>query len=179
MADIKFDVNKFKSQIRGIVKDAPFERIGRVAVKGIKDSVRRGISPVTGKPIPELSPNTIARRDKLDKINRTSKFYRPDESNLTFTGQLLNSLNSEVISKSGQTKVRIFPEDRGRFPVIGLRGKPLSDIPNSEIAKNLEEGDPTKRQPPRPFLGIDQKTSEQVKSILRAHIDQALIKLNR
>lgn len=47
---------------------------------------------------PDLKPSTIKNRKYLAKFNTTHKDYRAEKSNLTLTGELLNSLRVKFIT---------------------------------------------------------------------------------
>lgn len=178
MASVKINTNRIRKQVKQILETAPFDRIGRIVVASIKESVRRGISPATGRPIPPLAESTIDRKRKLSRINSTSKFYQEGKSNLTFTGQLLNNLTHASFQSPDLLKIRIFTNPTDRRPLNGLRGGKLETTDNLRVQQSVEKGDSTKSQPPRPYLGLDERTRREVNQILQNHISAEINKIN-
>ena len=93
---IEFDKNKLLEQIGNALQKIDLERAARFVVNNIKDNTRKGKSVVTDSAFKALSPYTIEKRKKLGQTNRTHPKFKPNFSNLTLTGQLLNALTFQV-----------------------------------------------------------------------------------
>lgn len=172
MAKINFNTKKLTKEINGIVKSAPYERIGRAVVKDIKDKTRAGISPITGSPFTPLSESWIKRKSRLAPFqSKLSKFYSKGRSNLTFSGQLLNALTSLVTRKPDEVTINIFTKNTKRTPYRGIRKprlQPLS-ITNREVEEQVSET--------RPYIGLSDDAENQVNRILRLHIKNSIARL--
>lgn len=102
---------KLRLRVGRAIKDAKTEK---EFTKLVVEETRRGsIEPV-------LKPSTISNRRRLAKYNRTHKDYIATKSNLTFTGQLLNSLRS--IFRASRLEYIISPGNRERRPYKYERG---------------------------------------------------------
>lgn len=144
------DVAKFSKSLKDVVKKAESQglltNVAGYAIrlivqrtrdgKGVK---RPGSSPYRLKP---LSASYIAFRRK----NRSalSPFTSPSKSNLTFTGQLLNSL----VLKKGATTITITPS--------GIRDDGKS---NAEVARRVSKA--------RPFLALSKGEQREVADFFR------------
>lgn len=85
-------------------------------------------------------------------LNKTGSLFAPDRSNLTLTGQMLDSLKSFV--NVGKKTVTVAPTGKRR-PV----GKRRRVLKNTEVAEFVAENG-------RPFLGLDDKGIKRVKRIV-------------
>lgn len=109
------------------------EDIHRLTTKNLK----RGIitdGEVTGTVDP-LSKEWIKRRKKLATVNETASWFAPAKSNLTFTGQLIESLSF----KTQGTIVRIFFSNNKRVPYTNLNGTQGKSISNKKLSEYLAE----------------------------------------
>lgn len=178
MARVKVDINPLQ-RLKQIFKDPRvFERIGRFTVRNNKELVRTGLSPATEKDIPALRTNTIKLKAIRAQFNKTSKFYIPGLSNLTFSGQLLNAMTFELVRKPIGFNVEIFIKDTPHRNPKGTR-KDAPRKTNAQIAAEIEKGNSSNNQVPRPFIGIDAKATEQIRKILIQHLKKQLRRTNR
>jgi hypothetical protein len=121
---------RIKTQVGRAIKQSGFERdlLGDV----IEEIRENGIEP-------ELRPATIKRRERLATVNPTDSAYSSGKSNLTFTGQLLNSLRVKFqVSKL----VFNFTSIGKHRPYKLIRKKKTSAsarVSNSEIFRGQEE----------------------------------------
>jgi phage gpG-like protein len=109
---------------------------------GVRKTGSIGKSPKKLKP---LADSTIARRKAFKRLSSTTS---PGKSNLTFTGQLLDSLKVKKISARKKSFV-ISPEGKRRG----------GSIANFEVAEFVDENG-------RPFLGL---TKDDVKDITKLY----------
>lgn len=84
---------------------------------------------------PELKKSTVARRKDLIAIGNGSEFSKPKQSNLTLSGQLLDSIAYIINNAAG--KIKFYLNDP-RKPYLGLSGKNLETKTNTEIKNDLE-----------------------------------------
>lgn len=110
-------------------------------VKRIQGFTRSGKSLFNnGEPLKPLSSRYIAFRQRY--TGPVSQFFRPKKSNLTFTGQLLDSLKGSANVK--RQTISVFP--------TGTRSDGKT---NKEVAENVADNG-------RPFLGLDDKGRERL-----------------
>lgn len=140
------------------------EEVAEFTVNRIETETRKGKSMVTDSRLEPLSPSTKRRRARLGKLNQTHRSFRSGVSQLTFTGELLESITAKIFPRKRLIK---FDFSGMHSRIIGLRGKPIGDrISNKDLAKRLQSGDPSTNLPPRPFMGLDEKATEQIKRII-------------
>lgn len=147
------------------------DQLAIVVQKSIVGNARLGRDP-NGEKFKELTESTIERKAKLAKVNETSDFYRKRKSNLTFTGQLLNSFKYKITQST--LTIQFFFEGF-RKPYKGLRKEALETLAtNKLLAAKLEKD--------RPFSFISDKTKDVLVNLIRRKIRQQLTnfrKLNR
>lgn len=102
--------------------------LGDTIVKDIKGVNRTGISPKTGTKHPELTSVTKEIRGVLSQTNSTDPSYKRDKSNITFSGQLLNSIQS---TSNGPGEIEIKATGTHKPPVDN-RGKATGDVVSNE-----------------------------------------------
>lgn len=131
------------------------KELGETVIRGIKGKTRKGLDLVNGGKQGALASSTIAQRRYLDDHNSTASTYSPARSNLTFTGQLLDSLKWFRIGNI----IRIMPTGQRRPYKRGSK----KSIANQDVANFLKEQG-------REFLGVDNPIKKQLKSIIRNFI---------
>lgn len=145
-----FDVKiKGVSRVQQSVKDLfkkvvtskeTLNQIGEKVVFLTKGTIRTGKSPdAQGGNASSFQPITegwINRKERLKDFNDASEFYRKGKSNLTFTGQLVDSLDYEL--KQSSIIIRAFGS---RKLYKGVNGKALPDQAktNNEVVSSLKE----------------------------------------
>jgi hypothetical protein len=88
-----------------------------------------------------LSPKYIEYRRKKSKSGfSTGEFFRPNKSNLTFTGQMLDALKVDA----RQSFVKVFVDKSGRKD---------SDLTNAKVAEHVARNG-------RPFMGLTQRNKK-------------------
>lgn len=162
---VKFDFSGLDKKLNSVSKvldaDELVTDIGNTAIKRIKGVTRTGKEIESGSSQPALSQESKDSRKQLAKRNRTHSTFSPGRSNLTFTGQLLDSLTFKKI-RGG---VRIEPSG-SRKPYKGGSKKVLT---NKQVAGLL-----AKMKPKRVFLGVDNEMVKQIKSIIKRFLRRKL-----
>lgn len=148
--NLKSVLNSVQAVFEKSLQTEKLDDIKDFLVNRVQSSTRAGKDlSREGAPQPDLSPGYIRMREKIlesKSIKVDSKFFRVDRSNLTLTGQMLESLKGLV--KPRNREIEIF--------VDGTRNDGKS---NSEVAKDL-----AKRG--RTFLGIDTLGIKRVRKMI-------------
>lgn len=155
MARITLDVSRFKKKIALIEKivnaDTLKNEIGETAKKYISGQVRLGKDVETQQKFTPLKESTIEKRKYLQNYNKTHPAYSSKRSNLTFTGQLIDSITFEKILGG----VRLFFKDKARIQYKGKNKTYKQSATNSEIAEYQESMG-------RRILGINKQLEIQI-----------------
>lgn len=85
---------------------------------------------------PKLQDSTVKRRKELIAIGNGSEFSKPSRSNLTLSGQLLDSIAYTISTSRGVIQ---FFLKKNRVPYLGISGKNLKTKTNPEIKNDLEK----------------------------------------
>lgn len=133
------------------------DKVGREAVKQIVKRTRlgKGARPITKKtyPLPGLADSTIDYRERYDY--NLSPYTRPNRSNVTATGQLLNSIWYRTRFSSTLREVELyFKENRSRE----LNGGPAK-IKHKKLAEYIEKNG-------RPFFYLADFELRKLRSII-------------
>lgn len=166
---VKIDLSKINAKVADVTNKLEnkqlLESVARIAIDDIKGNAREGKPFIDGKEstFPGLETKTEDRRRRLSTVNTTDRAYSPARSNLTFTGQLLNSLKFSI---SG-LRIKIFPSGT-REPYKYLRGGQSKSVSNKIVAQGLAEKG-------FKFLGIGEPTERKI----RAEIVRTLRRLLR
>ena len=155
---VKIDLSKINAKIQDVTTKLEnkqlLESVARIAIDDIRGNAREGKPFVEGKEssFPSLETKTEKRRKRLATVNTTDRAYSPARSNLTFTGQLLNSLKFSI---SG-LRIKIFPSGT-RSPYNYIRGGQSKSVSNKIVAQGLAEKG-------FKFLGIGEPTERKIRS---------------
>ena len=144
--------------------------VGDLAVDLIRQTTRKGTSTVTDQRFKPLSKPWIKKRDKIASSQGTHPTYAAKRSNLTLSGQLIDSIKRSVVGRM----VTIF-FDGSHLPYrmktrngISRVGKIIS---NSKLAQYVADGG-------RPFFGFskafESKLLTQVKKVVIRYIRRNL-----
>lgn len=146
--------NVFKSIERIFEKSTQraefLEQIKDFAVLRIQAETRKGKDlSRDGAEQPDLSPGYIRMRERFEetgevKVDRT--FFKTDKSNLTLTGQLLESLNGLV-------------KPRARTVEVFVEGRRDDGQTNAAVANDLASRG-------RTFLGLDKKGVTRIRKMV-------------
>jgi hypothetical protein len=146
--------------------------IGNIVIDDIKYQTRLGRSPITGQKFEPLSLKWKKERGEIAKATKTHEAYSQNRSNLTLTGQLLDSMQKKLLKEGIQISFegnhkpyRKKYSDRskksgGTYPV----GK---TIKNEDLATYVAERG-------RAFFGVREKILEQLKKVVIKHIRRKL-----
>lgn len=161
MRAVEKRLNKIKDDIKS---DALKDDIGKESVRYIKGKTRSGTNLETGKKHAPLKDSSIRARQYLDDFNSTDNTYSPKRSNVTFSGQLVESMKFEKVARGVNI---LFPSDiRKPYKTANKSGKAYS---NKKIYEYLvEQG--------RGFLGIDDTLKKNITSIIRRFLRRSLRK---
>lgn len=127
----------------------------------LREQIREGINPKTGKPYKALRPVTIDRRKKLAQTNPTHPKYSANKANHTLTGSLLDGLFTRFNKAKGQITISIRGKHEGYASATGrlIKGSRKSRI---RIVEAQEENG-------RQILSVSNKLIEEIrKRIIKA-----------
>jgi len=141
--------------------------IGEKTVELTKAFNRAGKSP-DGKAHKKLSKSWIDRKEKLTKTNKVSDFYISGFSNLTFTGQLLDSIKLKKINQSEGSV--IINATGPRKPYNNLNGKSVG-TKNTPTNEKLVE---YLRDMKRFVFGINKQIENNINRIVRKYLNKRI-----
>lgn len=134
LKNVKSSVEKLFEQIRtdkGLLDD-----VGANLVIQTQDFNRSGKSP-SGTRHEPISDEWIERKEALKQKNNPAPYYRRGASNLTFTGQLLQSIKFKINQSAGSVYLYM---SGTRKPYKNLDGTLVENTPtNDELRGYLEE----------------------------------------
>jgi 6-phosphofructokinase len=142
------------SAVRAIVKTIKNSGVEKVILEDMQESIRAGKNPESGKSYKGLKDTTIKRRKRLSKFNKTHPDYSAAKSNLTFSGQLVDSMFVKV--EAMKTKIKWIIDVKGRRKGYkGVRGKTLKSTSNKKVAEGLADQG-------RPLISISKKMQREI-----------------
>ena len=151
-----------------IADEQHLKELAEVFKKSVVGSARTGKDP-DGKKFKPLSKSWIARKKVLATVNQPSEFYSKNRSNITFTGQLLNSFKYKI--NKAEVAITFFFEGM-RVPYRGVLKPELDGIKtNKELAAKIEEV--------RPFAFLGEKTRDILINLIRRKIRTQLNNFKR
>lgn len=163
--------NETREKLKKIFQEpALLSQVADVAIKDIKFQARRGKNPITGGNFIPLSKEWIKRRGELAKTNTTNEAYKQNRSNITFTGQLLDSL-SKKITRSGISIIfsgihRRYVRSISNLKRSKKEPKTQPQLTNDQLAQYVGEI--------RPFFYIRETLLPQLKSVVIRYIRRRL-----
>lgn len=110
-----------------------------------------------------LSEEWVKRRSRLAKLNPTHPKYGRNKNNLTFTGQLLDSIKGKLIVSKSQIIVEPTGSHKGYKTPTGRTTKRIS---NKELAKFVQEL--------RDFLFLTPDEIDQINKLLKKELRKKL-----
>jgi hypothetical protein len=125
--------------INSTTKDREFlDFVGQTAADQIRSAVRAGGRTDPAYFQPPLEDSTVDRRKTLIKQGNSfdQKIVNPNRSNLSMSGQLLDSIYFRI-NESISTVVLLIKKQRN--PYKGKSGQPLENKDNVEIKDDLEK----------------------------------------
>jgi len=155
---------ELRKKVTKSLRDESFRKgIGEIIVDQIQD-----------EPVPVTSKATKAWREYLEKGNKPlSPKYDPENINITFTGEQLNDLKSNVKTRVGSTRAEFVIEHSTKLhskyrkpngkPVIGSR-KTYKQISEFIIAKGYN------------YLRFSRKSKDRVAEFIQERLFELLSK---
>lgn len=139
--------------------------VGQLVVTDVVEQTRNEKSiPLGGKDLKLLKDKWITRKDRIASVNSPDGNYEEGKSNLTFTGQLLNSFTWAI---EGAGKIKLFFKDvhSGYKTLSGTTGKPIE---NQKLADYVAKAG-------RPFVGVRPVIKRRINRIVKDYIKRALV----
>lgn len=166
--NVKYDPYKHSKQFKKkfekfLESDKWKDEAAELAITKIKGETRLQRFIGTGNKQPSLSPQWIKRKKELAKTNTRGTSYGPSKSNLTLTGQLLNSLKR--VKSRYSVIIRAIGD---RQPYRTKNGRSGQAPTNSQLAKWLAEKG-------RLFIGYNDKLKVQIVKKVKEHIRRSLL----
>lgn len=156
---IKFNPVKTKEQLYRrfdeFTKDSnEMDRVGKYLTRNIRADAVEGIG-YDGMSFPSIAQSTINRRKVLAEVNRTSRFFSPSMSNMTFMGETVKAITYSI---EGNKINLIAPGNH--TPMHGVRVQQLqgSDAAFSEILRGLKDLGYL-------ILGVSKKSETQIREL--------------
>jgi phage gpG-like protein len=163
-------LDRLKDSIKKKLEDATKNRelldsIAKLVVTATQADSRMGKETGTGDNFKGLEDSTKEHRERLAKFNPTGRFYQgASKANLTFSGQLLDSIKAEI--DTGKALVRVWPQGE-RTPYKNKNGTAFKKTPtNEELAGYLGKD--------RPFMVIGPKTKKSIVSKVKSFLRKLL-----
>ena len=126
-----------------LIERKQVSRINRSGVlntvlKGLKTTIRKGINPKTGQRYPALAKSTKDYRKFYAGVANTHQNFSPNKANVTFSGQLVDSLRSTITAfrKSVVVTLRATGIHKGHAL---KKGGTTKSIANSKLVGFLAE----------------------------------------
>lgn len=140
--------------------------VAQMIIKDIQYQTRRGVSAIDGSKFKPLSMSWIKMRKRI--VSPTHPTFNPTRSNLTISGQLLESIKYE---SKGQGRIRFyFDGDHEPYKITGVKGNKKGQsltigkkMPNEKLAGYVEAQG-------RPFFGVRKSLEPRISKILVAAI---------
>lgn len=165
-----------KKAVEEVVKNSSFKNeLAQAVVDDIRGVTRSGKSVVTGKKLKPLTERWIETREKIISFQGAPSFVTPRKSNISLSGQLLDSLGYKIRGDgvSSFEVIYLFTGSRkpyryqGTTKIVTLRSR----VTNDELSKILDE----KYQ----FIGIRDKLQSQLVKRLVDYYRVTISKLTR
>ena len=148
---------KLKERVNRTIDDSLLNKVGLEARKQILKRTRLGKGvKYQGGPafkLPSLKDSTIDQRERYDF--NLSPFTRPPRSNLTATGQLLDSIRHRLLRTGKNRTVELYFKENRRFELSG----PPSKVKHSKLSKFVADNG-------RPFFNLAGFEIAKLRSIL-------------
>jgi hypothetical protein len=191
------NVEKIESKLRSALNSGLFgpsfmASLGKLARDRIYNKTKQGYSMATDSKLDPLSYGYVKYRQKYQYIYNTGKFFKPERSNLTFTGQMLEALTYRL--EIQKKKIIIFVKDSLRFQtnkindqktdkalrsknkkksfgafnaLISRSGQRGESLTNAEVAERVSDNG-------RPFLALDKPAVARLRAELVRELRRVL-----
>lgn len=142
------------------------DEVGQLLVSDVVEQTRNEKSiPLGGKDLKLLKEKWITRKGRLATVNTPDANYQEGKSNLTFTGELLNSFKWFI---QGPGKILLkFDGTHKKYKNLSGGGGG-SGSSNEEIADGLASRG-------RPFVGVRPVIRRRVQRIVKDYVKRALV----
>lgn len=185
---VKVNTNRLAFRLGRIVSNEFIDKkllleMGDILIKDVKGNMGTGKSGTridgTGntKKFKSLATSTKDARRELARNNRTSDLYSNARSNLSFTGQLRDSIKTLIVNIRKRL-VEVGPAATVRKPYKTKKGKNVKGkkLTNAELGDFHQNGGG--KLPARPFLNVTQKTLNKINKLVLRRIAKILRKNN-
>lgn len=169
-SSIRLAERQTKDLLQAIIKDKDLlNEIGTNAVEDIKFQTRRGRSiPKGEEKFKALSPSWSEFRKKTEFKSNLSDVFAPRRSNLSLSGQLIDSIKHKITS---QNTILIEADGiRDPYRYVSKRTGEIKEIKsridNKELSKFVSID--------RPFIGIRERVQIRITRLAQAFIRRAL-----
>lgn len=163
---VKTGSKKAFARIKAAAKEMEYNKemrkeIGAFVVDRIQRTARSGKSIADGQSFNPLKPSTVKFRESLAKYNQTHPLFKPKRSNLTITGQLIDSVKYTIKGSIIDVRPSGTHKPYNTKPGKKRGGWDSSEAKSNEaIAKDLlDQG--------RVFIGLDKTGQDRVLRILQ------------
>lgn len=136
--DFKDLQKKVEIALQAVLNKSTFDEIGKMTAQSIKTRTRlgKGVETTPGSlvPLKALAPSTKERRTSKKKAGKLSSQTTPAKSNLTDTGEMLDSLKYQ----STDTEVRIYidgSDNQKKAKDQAEQGRKFMNLSKSEVAE--------------------------------------------
>lgn len=161
-----------KKILNDVLKDPVLlNEVGLVAQTDIKGQTRSGNSIPLNQKLKPLSESWKEKRKGIAEASGASDVFSKTRSNLSLTGQLIESVKYEVnknqvtIAAQGERKPYQYKTKKGDLKTI------KSDLDNSELSEYVSKD--------RPFIGLREKVKERILSLALRFMRRSLNQLKK
>lgn len=149
-----------------IASNAMLNEVGKLVTEDIVETTRGERSIPDGlNHLKLLKESWITRKKRLASTNTKDSAYEEGKSNLTFTGQLLNSLKWKIL---GPGKIQTFFKGNHAPYVSGTGAKSGKSIKNEDLAKYVAIAG-------RPFIGVRPAIRVRIQRLVKGYVKRALV----
>tara|TARA_R110000868_G_scaffold411262_1_gene702568 strand:+ start:1442 stop:1960 length:519 start_codon:yes stop_codon:yes gene_type:complete len=157
---IKYDKKRAKKKLKAkfekiIESDEWKEKATEYAINQIQGKTRTQKSAKDNSPLPKISEKHKDNKKRIAKYNGTGKNFGNTKSNLTITGQLLESLKRE--KHKTQAQIIAYGD---RVPYKTKNGTVKKTPTNTELVKYLSDKG-------YKFIGLSEKMKKNIKKLVR------------
>ena len=159
------DIAKRIASIRKELFRAAAPEVAKVGLEQIKGRTRLGFDMRSGKTSKQkaLSSASVQIRKQIKKTGRTKLHpaFSPARSNLTITGQLVESTRSKI--EASKQEIDFFVPNTSRSPIRLSKNHKPKAITNSKVLGYLNDLG-------RGFLGLDSVAQGEIEKVITASL---------
>lgn len=183
MFKVVYDFSQFKrlnNSLRRVVESVLERRdvqshIAEAVRRDIVTQTRRGVSVVTGQKFKSLSEGWIELRKKIILATSVPEWVSAKKSNLSLSGQLLDSLDYKLFGVGLGFEARFY--FRGTHSPYQYRGKSGKMVTVGKRIANEKLADYVEVE--RPFIGVRQKLQDDLIRYIIDTLRVSITKLER